>query len=73
MDKARFSQSHGNVLTRLISAARSCRQQLVLVAAAAALGLAIVLNIAMASETTTEKAQMAYLKKNSSEKSMSIH
>ncbi|MDF2368337.1 hypothetical protein [Sneathiella sp.] len=58
----------------MMSAARSCRQQIGLVTVMGGLALAVVLNIAMASETTTEKAQAqtAYLKKAPSEKSASI-
>lgn len=75
MEKARYSRNQGNIFTRLFSVARSFRHQLSLVAVTVALGLAIILNIAMASETTTEKAhaQMAYLKKDPSEKSNSIY
>ncbi|WP_288903175.1 hypothetical protein [uncultured Sneathiella sp.] len=75
MEKAGYSRNKGNIFTRLFSVARSCRHQLGLVAVTMALGLAIILNIAMASETTTEKAhdQMAYFKTDSSKKSLAIN
>lgn len=67
--------NRSNVITRLSSVAKSYRSQISLVTVTAFLGLAIVMNIAMASETTTEKAQaqVAYLKKIPSETSSSVH
>lgn len=75
MSNARSLGNRGNFFVRLMSVVKTYSSQIGVVGVAAALGLAIVLNIAMASETTSEKAQaqMAYLKKDPSEKSTSIY
>jgi hypothetical protein len=74
MSDTGFLNKRGNLCARIKSAARAYRSQISVVAVSAALGLAIVLNIAMAAETTTEKAQaqLAHLKKSPLEKSTLI-
>lgn len=75
MRTTRSMGNRGTVITRLISVAKPYRSQISLAIVTAFLGLAIVMNISMASETTTEKAQaqVAYLKKIPSETSSSVH
>ena len=69
MNKAQSLRGKQNVFSRLISLTRSYRQQIAVVAVAATLGLALVLNVVMAPENISDKAQsqMAHLKKEPSE------
>ena len=64
-DKARLSNHRTNWFVRLFSAARRRRRQIGAIVVAAAMGLVIVLNVAMAPKTSshTANAQVSYLKK----------
>lgn len=51
MSKARTSKSKRTLISKLLSVAKSYRQQIGVIAVAATLGLVIILNVAMAPET----------------------